>query len=148
GHNCVTQQKQGSDLNDIFRGLRGHRDVKAAVIFSLLDTNDLDFGLATTTFQRKPAFDAVQSTFTKPLGKPRSVKLTVSGGTARGSAPAGDLIQLRAFKPGSGQFGYQQFIQLNRENRYSWRLPGAVRRGWEVLAIQPWTGRRTSVRVR
>lgn len=146
GHLCVTPKRQASDLADIFRALKGHKEVQGATIYSLLDS-DLSFGLATRRFSPKPSFNSMRKLFTKKLGSPNAPTIKASGGKARGTVPAGDGVQLLAIAPGGG-VRFSTVVNYDRNNRYSWRLPGGVRKGWRIRAIQPWTGRSSTARVK
>lgn len=154
GHICVSTGLQARFLRDIFAALGGATNVKAAIVFQVRDDRSFDFGLVSSNFRAKPALRTVTSIFTAARApKPRRILLRVRNGRAYGVAPAGDVVLLRAHYY---DFGRKRFhptaswtpvLQISSRGRYSWRLPRDLRRGrWLMLAIHPYTGKRTIVR--
>jgi hypothetical protein len=150
GHACVTRGRQAGNLADVFGALRRTRHVRGVLVYTLQDTRQYTFGLLTTRAARKPAFRTMRRILRSGPRSPRRVTLRVrrSGGrlVASGSAPAGDALELRAFRNGS--LRYRATFRLNRHGRYRLRLP--ARLGTRGLAVQVehyWTKRRTTRRV-
>jgi hypothetical protein len=122
--------------------------VKAAVVYTLNDTLDSDFGLLTRGGGQKPAYAALRSAW---HGTPKRapVRLTVrgSGGAAvaSGSGPAGDIFRLTLRR--GGQPRGNLTFRLDRSGHYRLALAGA-RRGDRVRVSQVWTGAAAGGRVR
>jgi hypothetical protein len=143
-HTCVTAAQQAADLGDVFRALRGHSWVRAAIVYKLRDTAKEHFGMLTRSGARKPAFATLRRAFRTGLGRPRAIQARVSGGRVTGSAPAGDVVTIQGFR-GDGSFFYQAIVAPDRFGRFALTLPGAVR-GSKLVVSQPWTGRSKTLR--
>lgn len=143
-HACVTAKQQGLDLGDVFRALRGHSFIRAAVVYKLRDQSNEHFGVLRTDGSRKPSFAILRRAFTSGLPRPRGVTAHVSGGRLSGTAPAGDIVTVQGFH--GKAFFYQAILAPDRFGRFSLKLPGAVY-GSTLVVSQPWTGRKKSLRV-
>lgn len=137
GHACVTAANQARFLGDVFRALRGHSEVRAAITYQLRDDR-LDFGAFSRPGERKPAFAALRSAFTGTLGRTRPLTLRASGRRISGTAPAGDVIVVTALRRSDGARRYQAIVKTDRDGRFALSLPSAVR-GVKVVVNQPWT---------
>ena len=142
-HACVTAKQQARDLGDVFRGLKGHGFIRAAIVYQLRDTAKEHFGMLTVGGKRKPAFRVLRRAFRRGLGRPRRPTAKLRGGTLRGTAPAGDIVTIQGFH--GKTFFYQAIVAPDRFGRFSLKLPRAVY-GSTLVVTQPWTGRKTSLR--
>ncbi len=147
GHACVSKVEEGRSLQDIYASLKHTSWVDAAITYNMADFTQYDFGLIDVHGNRKPAFAALQRVFMGHGPPVRSVKLRLrrSGGrlVASGSGPAGDDLELDAFR--GGRQLYKAVFRLDRRSRYSLRLPGQLgTSGLRVRVYQYWTGRSAS----
>jgi hypothetical protein len=136
---CVTPQTQASNLRDMYRELARTPYVAAAVVYKLQDSPSEEFGLTSVGGARKPAFAALASALTSPLGplSPITLSLRRKGGRlhASGSAPVGDFMELEAFK--GKVLRYRTVFTLDRFNRYSLTLPAVLGvRGLRVRVVE------------
>ncbi len=143
GHNCVGRQDQGPALVDIHRALARTSYVEAAVVYTMQDTPQYDFGLLDRQGARKPAFAALRAVWATPRGQLRRVQLRVTRGAgqrviASGRAPVGDVLELDVFQ--GATLRYRATFRLDRAGRYRLVLPGFVRRGMTVRVFQFWSG--------
>jgi hypothetical protein len=137
-HACVTPSQQSRDLGDVFRALRGHGWIHAAVVYNLRDTADEHFGLLSGGGARKPAFATVARAFGSGLGAPHAPSAHVSGSTVSGTVPAGDIVTVQFYA--GQQYAGQANLQPDRFGRFSYQLPSQVQ-GDRLVVGQPWTGR-------
>lgn len=148
GHNCVSRTRQGANVTDVVRALARTTYVKAAVVYTLQDTQQYSFGVLDRAGRRKPAFAALRQAFTiRRTLRPVRLRLSRSRGrlVASGSAPAGDVLELDALR--GAALRYKVIFRLDRNGRYRLTLPTAVRRGMVVKVTQPWSGRTARLRV-
>jgi hypothetical protein len=150
GHACVTRPVAALSIGDVFRGLRNTSWVKAAVIYSLTDFSGSDFGLLDRGGKPKPAYAAVHSLFTKAIGAPRAVRLSLrrSGGQviASGSGPAADAYDMTVSK--GGKLRFRAAFRLDRDLRFRFALPRQLgTRGLRVRVVYRWTGRSATRRI-
>jgi len=137
-HACVTAAQQANDLGDLFRALRGHSWVHAAVVYNLRDKTDEHFGLLTSGGARKPAFAVVARALGSGLGRPHAPTAHVSGGTVSGTVPAGDIVTIQFYN--GQQYTGQANLAPDRFGAFSYSLPSQVQ-GDRLVVGQPWTGR-------
>lgn len=140
GHNCVDPKTQGRNVQDVMAALRSDKKVKGVILYTTVDDSNYDFGLADAAFGTKPGFATIKKAFKSP-GSPRRVTLSVSGGVARGTAPAGDVIVVRSYNPGSQYPKSEKVVVPDARNRFSASVGGGR---LYVTAEQPWTKRRAS----
>jgi hypothetical protein len=57
----------------------------------------------------------------------------------------GDVVYLTLLGPGGQK--RQDTVMVGVNGTYSWRLPSGVGGGWVARAVQPWTHRRTMMRL-
>lgn len=139
---CVTPALQGADLADTLRALARTPYIAAEMVYKLQGSASEDFG-AVTGNTRKPAFAALASVFVSPFGRAHPVTLSLSRHSghvvASGSGPAGDYMELEAFK--GVTLRYKALFVLDRFNRYSIALPGVLgTSGLRVRVYQYWAG--------
>lgn len=151
GHRCVSRKEQGRFLLDIFQALTKTSWVRGAVIYNMRDTEQYKFGLASPTFEPKPALKTLAKAFaSRKLGPPRKIKLRESRRGVTGTAPVGDVMKLQAYKgPCSRQSSssrpkHEIFdIKLAR-GRFKWNISALTRGKWCIYAEHYWT-RRTAL---
>ena len=141
---CVTESVQAKNLRDVMRSLARTSYVAAEVSYKLRDSRDEQFGVMADGGHHKPAFRTLSSAFSAPFGPitRTSLKLHVRAGAiiATGSGPVGDLMDLEASTKGG--LLYRATFVLDRFDRFSLRLPGALgRHGVLVRVWQLWAGR-------
>lgn len=144
GQRCVTRAAQAANLNDIVPELNRASYLRSALLYTLADDSQYDFGLFDINEQPKPSFAALKSALTAAGAPVRPVTLALrrSGGsvTATGSVPAGDLAEILVYH--GSQLRYRATVRPDRDEHFSIRLPGVVAgRGNRVIARQPWTGK-------
>lgn len=149
GQLCVSKQAQGPNTVDIFRSLRHTSYVKAAVVYTLQDTAQYDFGVLDKAGHDKLAFSVIQKGW-KLNRAPRPVVLNLrrsgAGAIASGTGPAGDTLELDVFQ--GTTLRYKASFRLDRDNRYSLKIPAAVaKRGYRVRVYQYWDGGGTTKRL-
>jgi hypothetical protein len=149
GHSCVSTATQATDLVDVYRALRTTTWVKAAVVYNVQDTLQYQFGVVDRQGRLKPAYTALRNALRAP-GRVRApaVRLARSGGAvvARGSGPAGDNLELRAYV--AGRLRYRAILKLDRANRFSVRLPSQLgTSSLRVRVLQYWSGRAASATI-
>ena len=140
---CVTTRTQAANLSDLFRSLARAPYVAGAVVYKLQDSAGEDFGVLTRAGARKPAFAALARVLASPVGNPHPVRLRLRRHSGRvvasGSGPVGDFMQLEAFR--GSVLRYRALFTLDRFNRYSVALPGALgTHGLRVRVYQYWSG--------
>ncbi len=91
----------------------------------------------------KPAFTALASVLSSPLGNPSPVTLSLrrhgSSVLASGSGPVGDYMQMEVFQ--GSLLRYRALFTLDRFDRYSITLPAVLgTRGLRVRVYQYWAG--------
>jgi hypothetical protein len=135
---CVTRKVQGENLVNLTRSLVKLPYVAAELFYKLRNTSGEEFGVVTEGGARKPAFSAVARVFASPFGRPSPVTLHLRrrGGIviASGSGPVGDFMQLEALEGREPR--YRSVFALDRFNRYSLKLPGAI--GSHGLVVRVW----------
>jgi hypothetical protein len=141
---CVTPATQGTNLANTIRSLARTPYVAAEVVYSMMSSTHEDFGLLSTTGARKPAFGALSQAFLSPFTSPSPVTLSLKRHRGRvlasGSGPAGDYMQLEAFR--GSALRYRSLFVLDRFNRYSITLPRVLgTSGLRVRVYQYWAGR-------
>jgi hypothetical protein len=140
---CVTPRVQGLNIANTFRSLANASYVAAEVIYQLRDDRKEDFGVLTRNGTRKPAFSALSSVLTSPLGKVSPVTLHLSRHRGRvvaaGTGPVGDFMSLEAFR--GKVLRYRALFTLDRFNHYSITLPRVLgKSGLRVRVFQYWAG--------
>jgi hypothetical protein len=140
---CVTQRVQARNLSDTVRALARTPYIAAIVPYTLHDSRTEDFGDLTLRGARKASFSALMHAFTAPFGRvsPVTLKLRRRHGhvIASGSAPAGDYMQLEAFRGRALRF--RALFVLDRFDRYSITLPAVLgTRGLRIRVFQYWQG--------
>ncbi len=140
---CVTPEAQATNLSNVYRSLARTPWIAAEIMYELQGSRSEDFGVLTETGAHKPSFATLRSVFVSPFGKPNPVTVHLSSRGARvvasGSGPAGDYLQLEAFK--GRRAVYRTLFTLNRFNRYSIALPRALgTRNLSISVFQYWMG--------
>ncbi len=140
---CVSQATQAANFADAFRALAHTRYIAAEITYGLRDSAAEDFGVLNPNGTRKPSFAALAGVLASPFGSPPAVTLRLSrrGGTvvASGTGPVGDYMELEAFQ--GRVLRYKALFILDRFNRYSISLPGALgTHGLRVRVYQYWAG--------
>ena len=142
GHSCVTPASEAADLADTLGLLPAAGWVDAAFVYNLHDTAQYQFGLVDRGGARKPAFAAVRTAFAGARHvRPVRLRLARRGGrlVASGSGPAGDALELDAFRGGVQKL--KVTFSLDRNNHYRIPLPPALgTRGVRVRVYQYWEG--------
>jgi hypothetical protein len=140
---CVTKQAQATNLANVLRSLARTPWVAAEIVYELQGSRSEDFGVLTETGAHKPSFGALRSVFISPFGKPSPVNVHLRRHRGRivatGSGPVGDYLQLEAFN--GRRAVYRTLFTLDRFNRYSLVLPGALdAEHLRVSVFQYWMG--------
>jgi len=153
-HVCTTEVGQARKLNDVFRALRGINWVAAAVVYDLQDLGvDSDMGIIRRDGSKKAAFFTMRDVFGGRILSPRRPTLRVfrrgSGVRAAGTAPTGDIVQLKGYYRNERRPRYNLSLIPDRNEGFFVKLPKRLASGrWRLVAIQPWTGRKAEVRIR
>ena len=151
GHPCVTRKEQGIFLLDIYQALRRTSWVRGAVIYNMRDTEQYSFGLASPSFDPKPALGILGKAFSRRLGPPRQIKLRESRRGVTGSAPVGDVLKLQAYKgacarqSSSSRPKHEVFDMKLVRGRFNWKISALTRGKWCIYAEHYWTGRKALV---
>lgn len=148
GHACVSKADQGKFLLDIFQAIQKTKWVRGAVIYNTRDTDQYKFGLASPTFEPKPALKVLADAFgRRKLGAPRKIKLREGRRGVTGTAPVGDKMKLQAYrgscarqKQGAKPRYETDSMGLVR-GRFNWKISALKRGKWCIYAQQYWTGR-------
>ena len=140
---CVTPAAQAQNITNIFRALGSSSYIAAATLYELQDGGTESFGVLTAKGAHKPAFAALSDVLASPIGplSPVTLGLRKAGSKviASGSGPVGDFMHLEVFQ--GSVLRFRALFTLNRFNRYSLRLPGALgTHNLRVRVYMQWTG--------
>jgi Cellulase (glycosyl hydrolase family 5) len=140
---CVTPHVQAINVTEVFRALAHTSYVAAVAIYNLQDSGSEKFGVLSSSGARKPSFAKLAQVLASPFGSIPRVTLSLrkhAGRTvASGSGPVGDFMELEAFQ--GSVLRYRALFVLDRFNRYSIALPGALdSHGLRVRVYQYWAG--------
>ena len=151
GHPCVTRKEQGTFLLDIYQALRKTPWVRGAIIYNMRDTEQYSFGLASPSFDPKPALGILGKAFSRKLKAPRQIKLRESRRGVTGTAPVGDVMKLQAYKGAcarqnsSSRPKHEVFDMKLVRGRFNWNISALTRGKWCIYAQHYWTGREALV---
>jgi hypothetical protein len=124
-HTCVSRSYQARNTLDALDQMRGLKDLAGAILYTMHDDDEYDFGLLDKSGKRKPLFNAVSRAFHGKLGKAHKIVfgLRARRGTVvvKGSGPAGDAYLLEARV--HGQLRYEVAFRGDRYNRFTLTLP-------------------------
>ncbi|HXM86973.1 MAG TPA: glycosyl hydrolase [Solirubrobacteraceae bacterium] len=142
---CVSAAVQAKNITNIYRSLSTTGYMQAITLYQLQDGDGDSFGVASAQGARKPAFSALASVLSSPIGPVSPVTLSLrrvgSGIVASGEGPVGDYMHMEIFK--NGVLRYKVLFTLNSFNRYSFKLPRAIgTRAVRVRVFQQWSGSR------
>jgi hypothetical protein len=140
---CVTAAVQAQNITNIFRALASSGYIAAATLYELADEGGDSFGVLTANGRHKRSFGALSKVLASPVGSlsPVTLRLRKAGSKviASGSGPVGDFMHLEAFQ--GNLLRYRAVFTLNRFNRYSFALPGALgTHNLRVRVYQQWAG--------
>jgi len=127
GQTCVSPGQQARGIDDVMRALRSAAYLHAALIYSLDDRDGGHFGV-----WGKPAQTVTHRVLTGYLPPVRAptIRLVRRSGhvSAAGSAPFGDLVEIRVFLPDTRTASLIATILPDRAGRYTLALPAVLSR--------------------
>lgn len=149
-HICVSRRLQGQNLLDTMRALRTVGYVRGAIVFSVRDNDEFDFGVLDRSYRAKPALAALRKGFSRKPGRARrpTLRLSRSGGSvvAAGSGPAGGYYELDVLQGTVTR--YRVAFRLDRDNRYRLVLPAQLgTSGLRVKVFQAFLRKVTTKRI-